>query len=288
MQLCAALLMNCDVFMRDEPTGHLDVYHIRWLEDRKLKIFKDERQATMAGFQTELLVQPGVEKHLGDFEVDPECASHTLINQLSGGMKVKVVLPSAMWQNPHVLILDELTNSLDREGLGVLVLAISDCKGGVLIISHKKEFRDGIATEKCCKMIQKHFLLDMSQHQITETGFPELSGTQCQLQAAAAEELNDTGASVYYVARKPRGRAGAESEWDEHDEFHDDDDTWYRIREMFEAKLLAELSGKMAGKVELDPAIVVAQLAVTELVADQDRSVAPQLEMAQRLRTPWR
>ena len=43
---------------------------------------------------------------------------------------------------------------------------------------------------------------------------------------------------------------------------------------MFEAKLLAELSGKMAGKVEPDPAIVVAQSAETELVADQDRSVA--------------
>ena len=70
MQLCAALLVNCDVFMRDEPTGHLDVDHIRWLEDRKLKIFKDERQATMAGFQTKLLIQPGVEKHLGDFGVD--------------------------------------------------------------------------------------------------------------------------------------------------------------------------------------------------------------------------
>ena len=67
MQLCAALLMNCDVFMRDEPTRHLDVDHIRLLEDRKLKIFKDERQATMADFQTKLLIQPGVEKHLGDF-----------------------------------------------------------------------------------------------------------------------------------------------------------------------------------------------------------------------------
>ena len=188
---------------------------------------------------------------------------------------MKVVLAAAMWQNPHVLILDEPTNYLDREGLRVLVLAISDHKGGVLIISHNKEFRDGIATEKCCKMMEKDFLLDMSQHQITETGYPELSGIQCQLQAAAAEEPNDTGAAVYYVARKTRGAAGAESEWDEHDEFHDDDDTWYRIREMFEAKLLAELSGKMAGKVELDPAIVVAQSAVTELVADQDRSVAP-------------
>merc|ERR1712070_306059 len=53
----------------------------------------------------------------------------------SGGMKVKVVLAAAMWQNPHILILDEPTNYLDREGLGALVLAI-------------KEFCDGVATEK--------------------------------------------------------------------------------------------------------------------------------------------
>merc|ERR1712083_920920 len=38
------------------------------------------------------------------------------------------------WQNPHVLILDEPTNYLDREGLGALVLACKDYKGGVLII----------------------------------------------------------------------------------------------------------------------------------------------------------
>merc|ERR1712147_9187 len=53
-----------------------------------------------------------------------------------------------MWQNPHVLILDEPTNYLDREGLGALSLAIKDYKGGVLIISHNKEFCDGVATEK--------------------------------------------------------------------------------------------------------------------------------------------
>merc|ERR1711957_904480 len=109
---------------------------------------EDERQAAMAGLMTKHLTQPGVEKHLGDFGIDPESASHTQINQLSGGMKVKVVLAAAMWQNPHVLILDEPTNYLDRDGLGALVLAIQDYKGGVLIISHNKEFCDGVATEK--------------------------------------------------------------------------------------------------------------------------------------------
>merc|ERR1712087_72862 len=114
----------------------------------KLVQREDERQAAMSGLMTKHLTQPGVEKHLGDFGVDPETASHTQINQLSGGMKVKVVLAAAMWQNPHVLILDEPTNYLDREGLGALVLAIKDYKGGVLIISHNKEFCDNVATEK--------------------------------------------------------------------------------------------------------------------------------------------
>merc|ERR1712113_887894 len=91
--------------------------------------------AAMAGLMTKQLTQPSIEKHLVNFGVDPESASHTQINQLSGGMKVKVVLAACMWQNPHVLILDEPTNYLDREGLGALVLAI-------------KEFCDGVATEK--------------------------------------------------------------------------------------------------------------------------------------------
>jgi len=114
----------------------------------KLVQREDERQAAMAGLMTKQLTQPSIEKHLGDFGVDPESASHSQINQLSGGMKVKIVLAAAMWQNPHILILDEPTNYLDRDGLGALILAIKDYKGGVLIISHNKEFCENVATEK--------------------------------------------------------------------------------------------------------------------------------------------
>eukprot|EP00972_Heterocapsa_arctica_P022338 3285148-Heterocapsa_arctica.AAC.1 len=51
---------------------------------KKLVEREDERQAAMAGLMTKMLTQPGVEKHLGDFGIDPESASHTQINQLSG------------------------------------------------------------------------------------------------------------------------------------------------------------------------------------------------------------
>jgi len=114
----------------------------------KLVQREDERQAAMAGLMSKQLTQPSIEKHLNDFGVDPESASHSQINQLSGGMKVKIVLAACMWQNPHILILDEPTNYLDRDGLGALILAIKDYKGGVLIISHNKEFCDNVAPEK--------------------------------------------------------------------------------------------------------------------------------------------
>merc|ERR1719386_102368 len=115
---------------------------------KKLVEREDEKQAAMAGLMTKQLTQPGVEQHLANFGVDAESASHTQLSQLSGGMKVKVVLAASMWQNPHILILDEPTNYLDRDGLGALVLAIKEYKGGVLIISHNKEFCDSVATEK--------------------------------------------------------------------------------------------------------------------------------------------
>merc|ERR1711985_48476 len=86
--------------------------------------------------------------HLVDFGLEVEAASHTTIQSLSGGQKVKVVLGASMWLNPHILILDEPTNYLDRDGLGALTLAIQDYGGGVIIISHNREFANAVATEK--------------------------------------------------------------------------------------------------------------------------------------------
>merc|ERR1712159_508490 len=138
---------------------------------------EDERQAAMAGLQTKQLTQPSIEKHLGNFGVDPESASHTQISQLSGGMKVKIVLAGSMWQNPHVLILDEPTNYLDREGLGALVLAIKDYKGGVLIISHNNEFCDGVAQEK---WIMKGGHLRIEGESKANDAEEEISGNKAQ------------------------------------------------------------------------------------------------------------
>ena len=67
---------------------------------------------------------------------------------LSGGQKVKVVIAAAMWMQPHILILDEPTNYLDRESLGALAKAIEEYEGGVVIISHNNEFVSTLCPEE--------------------------------------------------------------------------------------------------------------------------------------------
>merc|ERR1711988_1815816 len=108
----------------------------------------DEREAAAQGLMSKPLTTKAIEAHLGDFALEPEHASHTLIRSLSGGQKVKVVLAASLWQNPHLVILDEPTNYLDRDALGALVAAIDAYKGGVVVISHNREFANAICQEK--------------------------------------------------------------------------------------------------------------------------------------------
>merc|ERR1712139_421886 len=109
---------------------------------------EDEKQAAMAGLQNKQLTTPGVEKHLADFGVTAEFATHNNLRSLSAGQKVTVVLGAAMWQNPHILVIDEPTNYLDRDALGALTEAIENWLGGVVVISHNLAFCDQVATEK--------------------------------------------------------------------------------------------------------------------------------------------
>merc|ERR1712110_1095752 len=64
------------------------------------------------------------------------------------GQKVKVVICASCWQNPHIIILDEPTNYLDRDGLGALVRGLETYQGGVAIISHNTEFTDSVCSQK--------------------------------------------------------------------------------------------------------------------------------------------
>jgi len=94
------------------------------------------------------LTQENVEKHINDVGLEPEYGTHFRINALSGGQKVKVVLAAAMWDQPHILILDEPTNYLDRDSLGALADAITKYEGGVIMITHNDAFCRQLCPER--------------------------------------------------------------------------------------------------------------------------------------------
>ncbi|KAJ3191853.1 translational elongation factor EF-1 alpha [Irineochytrium annulatum] len=108
----------------------------------------DDKEAAKAGMYIRPLTQKNVEIQLEDCGLPAEFGSHSRMRGLSGGQKVKVVLAAAMWFNPHMLIMDEPTNFLDRDSLGALAGAIKDYGGGVILITHNHEFAKHICQEQ--------------------------------------------------------------------------------------------------------------------------------------------
>merc|ERR1712070_1312573 len=102
--------------------------HNTWLSREKLEEMGwakmvqrlDQQEALRAGLAARPLTTKFVEKQLGDMGLEAEFATHSRIRGLSGGQKVKVVIAGCMWNNPHILVMDEPTNYLDRDSLGAL------------------------------------------------------------------------------------------------------------------------------------------------------------------------
>ena len=105
----------------------------------------DERVSALAAQYNRPLTSAFVEQHIMDVGLEREFATHTRMSALSGGQKVKVVLAASLWKAPHIIILDEPTNYLDRESLGALAVAIQEFDGGIVIVSHNNEF-----CKACC------------------------------------------------------------------------------------------------------------------------------------------
>ncbi|KAF2684032.1 ARM repeat-containing protein [Lentithecium fluviatile CBS 122367] len=106
----------------------------------------DQKEALASG-QFRPLVRKEIEAHCANFGLDAELVSHSRMRGLSGGQRVKVVLAACSWQRPHLIVLDEPTNYLDRDSLGALSKALRAFEGGVIIITHSAEFTKDITEE---------------------------------------------------------------------------------------------------------------------------------------------
>lgn len=107
----------------------------------------DEKVASRASAHTMPLTASNVEQHLENVGLNREFGTHCRIGALSGGQKVKVALAASLWNCPHLIVLDEPTNYLDRESLVALTYAIKSFEGGVVIISHNSEFTGQVCPE---------------------------------------------------------------------------------------------------------------------------------------------
>ena len=116
--------------------------------EKLLKQTDEKIAAKEAGLDLRPVTTTEIQKHLDDFGLAQEFGTYGKIRGLSGGQKVKLVLAAAMWNCPHLLVLDEPTNYLDREALGALSAALNEWGGSVLMISHNKEFYSSVCKEE--------------------------------------------------------------------------------------------------------------------------------------------
>jgi ATPase subunit of ABC transporter with duplicated ATPase domains len=71
---------------------------------------------------------------------------YTMMGEMEGKMKVRVLLAQALFGNPDVLIMDEPTNDLDFETISWLENFLANYENTVIVVSHDRHFLDSVCT----------------------------------------------------------------------------------------------------------------------------------------------
>lgn len=153
-------VLKQDHFQFDENTvldtvmmGHEELWKIgKEREEIYSKSDFSEEDGMRAG---ELEVQFG---EMGGYEAESEAGSllgslgveekfhHSLMKDIPGNLKVRVLLAQSLFGNPDILLLDEPTNGLDIETIHWLENFLADYPNIVLVVSHDRHFLDAVCT----------------------------------------------------------------------------------------------------------------------------------------------
>ena len=71
---------------------------------------------------------------------------YTLMADLPGAIKVKVLLAQALFGNPDILLLDEPTNHLDLDAIAWLEEFLINFENTVIVVSHDRYFLNKVCT----------------------------------------------------------------------------------------------------------------------------------------------
>src|SRR6218665_68057 len=71
---------------------------------------------------------------------------YTLMSDIEGKLKVRVLLAQGLFGNPDVLVMDEPTNDLDFETISWLENFLANYENTVIVVSHDRHFLDAVCT----------------------------------------------------------------------------------------------------------------------------------------------
>lgn len=144
------------------------IYEVQWegMDDQKQNTFEtleklrqlgvegmasacNLRLAAIAGgVDTRVCSRREIVKHLEQFGIDEEMCCNRMIGGFSAGQKSKLALACATWTKPHLLALDEPTNYLDQETVESLARALRNFRGGVVVVTHSRDFIEKVCNEE--------------------------------------------------------------------------------------------------------------------------------------------
>ena len=118
----------CDYFPFSVPHPELDTWQILdQVTDGEAQLWEIQRELSQLQAEEEILYRP--------------------FQTLSKGEQTKALLAALSLRQGHFLLIDEPTNHLDMKTKDILKQALVDFDGTLIVVSHDRDFLDGLVTK---------------------------------------------------------------------------------------------------------------------------------------------